>query len=88
MKKEKLYEEIEPRFSFIDMPEEMKNESVVIARKAWGKISGANNLTEKKEKEMELKYYKDMALFVKHEMEKKYPAAWHVVIGNGVSSNF
>ncbi len=33
----------------------------------------------------ELKYLKDMALYVKHEMEKKFQGSWHVVVGK---SNF
>ena len=30
----------------------------------------------------ELKYYKDMALYIKHEMEKKQQGSWHVIVGN------
>ena len=29
----------------------------------------------------ELKYFKDMALHIKHEMEKKQYGSWHVIVG-------
>jgi hypothetical protein len=29
----------------------------------------------------ELKYYKDMALYVKQEMEKKQLGSWHIIVG-------
>ena len=35
---------------------------------------------------MELKYYKDMALYVKHEIEKKFQGSWHVVVGTNFGS--
>ena len=33
----------------------------------------------------ELKYYKDMALHIKHEMEKKQLGSWHVIVGKSFS---
>lgn len=29
----------------------------------------------------ELKYHKDMALYIKHEMEKKQQGSWHIIVG-------
>mmetsp|Transcript_5234 Transcript_5234/g.3959 ORF Transcript_5234/g.3959 Transcript_5234/m.3959 type:complete len:85 (-) Transcript_5234:52-306(-) len=38
--------------------------------------------------EGELKYYKDMALYIKHEMEKKSEnqGSWHIVVGTNFGS--
>ena len=32
----------------------------------------------------ELKYNKDMALFIKHEMEKKFMGSWHIIVGKSL----
>ena len=29
----------------------------------------------------ELKYNKDMALYIKHEVEKKFQGSWHIIVG-------
>lgn len=56
--KDKDFDLILPRISFTDMVEERKLACIEICREAY-----------KKQYDTELKYYKDMALFVKHEME-------------------
>ena len=59
--KDKDFDAIDPRIDFNDMPEDKRNACVEICREAY-----------KKQYDSELKYYKDMALYVKHEMEKKF----------------
>ena len=34
-----------------------------------------------KQHDGELKYNKDMALYIKHEMEEKQQGSWHVIVG-------
>ena len=35
----------------------------------------------------ELKYNKDMALYIKHELEKKVPGGWHIIVGKKTEAN-
>ena len=35
----------------------------------------------------ELKYHKDMALYIKHEMEKKQQGSWHIIVGKKLFDN-
>jgi len=63
---------IVPRFSYCDMEEEVRKFVVDTCREAY-----------KKQHDGELKYYKDLAIHIKHTLDKsaKVPGAWHVVVG-------
>ena len=75
--KEKDFDAIEPRISFCDMIEERKTQCVDICREAYKQMHDG-----------ELKYYKDMALYIKTEVEKKKEnsGSWHVVVGTNFGS--
>ena len=68
--KEKDYESIPPRHGFVDMKEEMQKEVVDICR-----------ISYKKQQDGECKYFKDMAIFIKTELDKKFQGSFHVIVG-------
>lgn len=57
------------------MTEERRHTCIEICRDAY-----------KMQNEGDLKYYKDMALYIKHEMEKKQLGSWHVIVGTNFGS--
>ena len=63
---------IEPRVTFNDMPEERFNKMVQACRDAY-----------KMQHDGELKYFKDMALYIKKriEDEERGTSGWHIIIG-------
>ena len=52
------------------MSEEMQKEVVEICRASY-----------KKQQDGECKYYKDMAIFIKGELDKKFSGSYHVIVG-------
>ena len=85
--KDKDFDAIEPRINFTDMIEERRNACVEICREAYSKQLTIESILMtvwyfvEMQHDGELKYYKDMALHVKHEMEKKFQGSWHVIVG-------
>eukprot|EP00347_Sterkiella_histriomuscorum_P002110 403369437 len=73
--KDKDFDAIDPRINFTDMTEERKNLCIEICREAY-----------KMQHDGELKYFKDMALHIKHEMEKKQLGSWHIIVGTNFGS--
>ena len=74
--KEKEFDNIPPRPGFVDMGEEMQKEVVDICRAAC-----------KKQHDGDAKYYKDMAIFVKGELDKKLGGSFHVIVGKSNIDN-
>ena len=74
--KEKEFDNIPPRHGFVDMGEEMQKEVVDICRAAC-----------KKQHDGDAKYYKDMAIYVKGELDKKLGGSFHVIIGKSQTHN-
>ena len=70
MQHEKDFDNIIPRFGYCDMDDVMKKEVVEVCRESC-----------KMQHENELKYYKDMAIHVKTNLDKKLKGTWHVIIG-------
>ena len=70
--KEKDFDLIVPRFSYCDMPEEIRKFVVDSCREAY-----------KKQHDGELKYYKDLAIHIKKTLDKKegMAGAWHIIVG-------
>merc|ERR1719198_728019 len=73
--KEKDFEKVEPNISFTDMSDEYQEKVFEICRNAY-----------KMQHDGELKYYKDMAQYVKRELEEKFKDSWHVIIGTNFGS--
>ena len=68
--KEKDFDVIVPRDGFVDMGEDWKAEVVTIAKDSCKMLHDG-----------EFKYYKDMAYYVKQQLDKKLGGAWHIVVG-------
>ncbi len=73
--KEKDFEDIVERVDFTDMPEDKRIAVVEFCKNAY-----------KLQHDGELKYYKDLALHIKHEMETKFNGSWHVAVGTHFGS--
>ncbi|CDW85199.1 dynein light chain type [Stylonychia lemnae] len=88
--KDKDFDTIEPRISFTDMTEERRVLCIEICREAYSKqhLDSFKLLITNLEMQHdgELKYFKDMALHIKHEMEKKQQGSWHVIVGTNFGS--
>ena len=68
--KEKDFDDVNPRETFCDMPEEIQADVVATAREAC-----------KKHHDGELRYYKHMAIYVKEQLDKKLGGSWHICVG-------
>ena len=68
--KEKDFDEIVPRVGFCDMSEETQAEVVATCKEAC-----------KMQHDGEFKYYKDMAIYVKQQLDKKLGGSWHIIVG-------
>ena len=68
--KEKDFDDVNPRETFCDMPEEFQADVVATAREAC-----------KKHHDGELRYYKHMAIYVKEQLDKKLGGSWHICVG-------
>lgn len=68
--KEKDFDAIIPRFGFCDMTDEMQQEIVETCRETY-----------KMQHDGEFKYYKDMAMHIKKELDKKLQGSWHIIVG-------
>ena len=68
--KEKDFDAIVPRVGFLDMAEETQVEVVSICKEAY-----------KMQHDGDFKYYKDMAIYVKTQLDKKVGGSWHIIVG-------
>lgn len=68
--KEKDFDSIVPRFGYCDMETEMLKEIVNTCREAC-----------KMQHDNELKYFKDMAIYVKTTIDKELTGSFHVIVG-------
>ena len=70
--REKDFDAIVPDFSkgFCDMTDQVKNDILEICRESC-----------KMQHDGELKYYKDMAMHIKKEVDKKLGGSWHIIVG-------
>ena len=68
--KEKDFDSIMPRFGFCDMNDATKNVVIDTCREAC-----------KMQHDNELKYFKDMAGWIKSVLDKKQSGSWHVIVG-------
>ena len=74
--KEKNFDDIKPNVSYAEMDDETAEIAYEICREAY-----------KMQHDGELKYFKDMASFVKTSMEEKVEnTCWHVVAGTNFGS--
>mmetsp|Transcript_30168 Transcript_30168/g.29660 ORF Transcript_30168/g.29660 Transcript_30168/m.29660 type:complete len:93 (-) Transcript_30168:104-382(-) len=73
--KEKDFEIIEARFTYLDMEDKKRDFCIDLAKQAY-----------KKKYDLELKYYRDMAKFMKEELDKKFEGSWHIIIGTHFGS--
>lgn len=71
MAHEKDFESVPPRFTYCDMDDATKKDVVDWCRESM-----------KLQHDGELKYYKDMAIHVKTNTDKKLKGSWHVIVGN------
>ena len=68
--KEKDFDEVVPRGGFCDMSEEDQQVVVEAARDAC-----------KKHHDGEFKYYKEMAIHIKGQLDSKLGGSWHICVG-------
>ena len=68
--KEKDFDEIVPRDGFVDMSEDDQKIVVETCKEAY-----------KKQHDGEFKYYKQMAIYIKEQIDKKIKPSFHVIVG-------
>ena len=76
--KEKDFDSIVPDISVIDMLEPEKKECLDLALQSYSKTFTHSELSLEGG---ENKYYKDMAEFIKRNLDEKLGGAWHVIVG-------
>ena len=52
----------------------------------WNKLPKTSVCHLEMKHDSELKYFKDMALFIKKAMEEKFEDSWHVIVGTNFGS--
>ena len=81
--KDKDFDMIEPRVGFNDTAEERFNKIVQACRDAYSKCNPQRINGVEMQHDGELKYFKDMAAYIKKRIEEdeKGTSGWHVIVG-------